>query len=150
MDKVNQWLSLIANLGVIAGVLFVGWEIQQNTEQMRAEIAHEIMSSLREAGQPLTELSTADIYARGVADPDTLSDAEKYQFNAITAAFFRVFEEAFLHYREGRLEEAYWQSISGQLERVLRTPGIRQNWQQTQGSYNPAFREWGDSLIRDN
>ncbi len=147
MDRLNQWLTLIANLGVIAGVLFIGWEIQQNTEQIRAEIAHGIMASLREAGQPLTELSNAEMYARGAPDLDQLTDAEKFQFNAISAGFFRVFEEAFLHHKEGRLEDAYWQSISGQLRMVLKNPGIRENWRQTQGSYNPEFRRWGDNLI---
>ena len=87
------------------------------------------------------------MYARGAPDLDQLTDAEKFQFNAISAGFFRVFEEAFLHHEEGRLEDAYWQSISGQLRMVLKNPGIRENWRQTQGSYNPEFRRWGDNLI---
>lgn len=149
MDRLNQWLTLIANLGVIAGVLFIGWEIQQNTEQIRAEVAHGVMASLREAGTPLTELSNADMYARGARGLDELTDAERFQFNAISTGFFRVFEEAFLHHKAGRLEDAYWQSISGQLRMVLKIPGIRENWRESQGSFNPEFRRWGDNLIAE-
>ena len=38
LDKLNVWLSLIANLGVIAGLVFVGLEIRQNTTAMEREI----------------------------------------------------------------------------------------------------------------
>ena len=48
VERLNKWLSLISNIGVIAGVLFVGFEIQQNTNQMQAEVAQGIMSALRE------------------------------------------------------------------------------------------------------
>jgi hypothetical protein len=149
VDKLNQWLALIGNIGVIAGVLFVGWEIQQNTEQMQAEIAHGVMASLRDAMEPLTEGSNADMYMRGLPGLENLSDAEKFQFNSISARFFRVFEEAYLHYHLGRLEEGYWQSITGQLQMVLRIPGIRENWYQTGDNYNDDFKQWGDSLITE-
>ena len=34
MDRLNQWLSLAANIGVIAGIIFLGVEIQQNTQSI--------------------------------------------------------------------------------------------------------------------
>ena len=30
MDSVNKWLILVANIGVIAGIVFLGIEIDQN------------------------------------------------------------------------------------------------------------------------
>ena len=30
-DKANKWLSLVANLGVLAGLVFVAIELNQNT-----------------------------------------------------------------------------------------------------------------------
>jgi hypothetical protein len=38
LDKLNIWLALIANLGVIAGLVFVGLEVRQNTLAMEREI----------------------------------------------------------------------------------------------------------------
>ena len=31
MNKMNQWMTVTANLAVIAGIVFLGVEIQQNT-----------------------------------------------------------------------------------------------------------------------
>ena len=39
MDKLNQWLTLVANLGVIAGLVFVGIEVRQNTLAIERELA---------------------------------------------------------------------------------------------------------------
>ncbi|MEJ2238785.1 MAG: hypothetical protein P8X82_10850 [Gemmatimonadales bacterium] len=51
MDRVNQWLTLAANIGVFAGIVFLVFEIQQNTAQMRAEAAY----SIHEDAQRLNE-----------------------------------------------------------------------------------------------
>ena len=37
IKKLNDWLTLLANVGVIAGILFLGYELRQNNELMRAE-----------------------------------------------------------------------------------------------------------------
>ena len=36
-DQLNRWLSLAANLGVIAGIVFLVVELRQNTDMMRAQ-----------------------------------------------------------------------------------------------------------------
>ena len=56
MDRLNQWLTLIANLGVVAGFVFLGMEIQQNSEainaqtyQSRAEAAQELSTTIMDS-----------------------------------------------------------------------------------------------------
>lgn len=36
MDRLNQWLTLVANLAVVAGIVFLAVETDQNTQMMRA------------------------------------------------------------------------------------------------------------------
>lgn len=45
LDKLNSWLTLTANLGVIASMLFIGLEIRQNTIQAQAAAYQAIGSS---------------------------------------------------------------------------------------------------------
>ncbi len=45
MPVLNLWLSLTANLGVIAGIVFLGVEIQQNTAVTRSVAAQEISNT---------------------------------------------------------------------------------------------------------
>ncbi len=46
--KLNWWFTLLANLGVLGGLVFVGLEIRQNTSQLRADASHSITASVNE------------------------------------------------------------------------------------------------------
>lgn len=37
VDQINRWLMLAANIGVIAGIVFLAVEIQQNNELMASQ-----------------------------------------------------------------------------------------------------------------
>jgi hypothetical protein len=37
MKKLNEWLTLFANIGVIAGIAFLGFEIRQNTAMIKSQ-----------------------------------------------------------------------------------------------------------------
>ena len=45
LDKVNQWLSLVVNLGVVAGIVFVAVEVRQNNQM--AVLQREALSDER-------------------------------------------------------------------------------------------------------
>lgn len=85
VDKMNKWLTLVANVGVIAGIVFLSLEIQQNTEQLslnekalsRAEL-NEIMqqySGLRQI--VMSNESFATLLVRGRSDYAELSEVDK-------------------------------------------------------------------------
>ena len=35
MEKINQWTTLIANIGVIIGIVVLAYQINENTRQMK-------------------------------------------------------------------------------------------------------------------
>lgn len=39
LSEINNWFSLIANIGVLAGLVFLGLEMQQNTRMAERELA---------------------------------------------------------------------------------------------------------------
>ena len=81
--KINKWISLIANLGVVGGLVFVGFEVQQNTTQIRAEASYSINESLSNLNSAIYNDSVfADIVLRGEERLSSLSPTEQRQFNA--------------------------------------------------------------------
>jgi len=84
LDKINGWLTLIANLGVIAGLVFVGLELRQNTMAMDREIrtsfADNIHGSIAES-EYLVPIVTKIMAAEG--SDDFLKELrEQYGLNA--------------------------------------------------------------------
>jgi len=45
ISAVNEVFSLIANIGVIASIVFLGLEMQQNTEMMQSQTRNSIMEN---------------------------------------------------------------------------------------------------------
>lgn len=39
MDKLNQWLTLVANVGVVVGIVFLAFEIRHNSNELATQIA---------------------------------------------------------------------------------------------------------------
>ena len=120
------------------------------------------MTALRNQANPVKEsVEIAEMYQRGLRGLSALSESERFHFNSISVGFYRVFEEAFLHHKEGRLEEAYWNSLSGQLEEVLGVNGIREDWEAMMGdddevikaarnNFDPEFVSFVHNVVRQH
>lgn len=81
--KLNAWLTLVANFGVIAGLVFLGYEIRQNTTQLRAEASYSINEALSMLNAGVyNDPVFADIKVRGEADFMSLNQTERAQFVA--------------------------------------------------------------------
>ena len=48
IEKSNHWLALLANLGVVAGVLFLAFEIQQNNELLEQESRYSMLENQKD------------------------------------------------------------------------------------------------------
>jgi hypothetical protein len=48
MEKTNHWLALLANLGVIAGVVFLAFEIRQNNELLVQDSRYSMLENQKD------------------------------------------------------------------------------------------------------
>ncbi len=81
--KIKSWITLIANLGVVAGLIFVGLEVQQNTTQIRADASNSINEALSVLNSALyNDPVFADIVVRGEKSYSSLTETEQRQFGA--------------------------------------------------------------------
>jgi hypothetical protein len=81
-DSLNWWLTLLANVGVLGGLVFVGFEIQQNTSQLRTDASYSITASVNELNAGLYgNPEFAEIVFRGEADLGALTPVERKRFD---------------------------------------------------------------------
>ncbi len=89
VERINQWFTLIANLGVVAGFVFLGVEIQQNTESLEQNRSLAIAQAHQERKDALDEsyrsLANSD-YLPGIftkyekEGPEAFTDEEMQRF----------------------------------------------------------------------
>lgn len=103
--KVNDWLTLIANVAVVGGIVFLAVEIGQNNELLRSEsrqalVANDLLS--------LTQgVENADIYVKLVSNEE-LSAEEQLRLSFIFALDMRNREFEYFQYVNGLLDEETW------------------------------------------
>lgn len=141
----GQLAGLIANLGVILGLLFLAYELNQNNELMEAEarlnrtiLAIDAWRATAE-NPGLTELREKE--KRGEA----LSSAETRQIDAAVMAVFVTIEWAF-----GELPED--SSEVNQIREVQRhnfgnSPEYNRVWQLRKNSFDPEFVHWMEANV---
>ena len=150
-ERIGLGLSLLANFGVLVGLVLLVVELRHNTLATQAVLYQENMNYGREnaallVGDENKEL--AEIVFRGELDPDALSRNELEKFILFTAWRMGSWETTFINYDEGVLNERMWTNIDAWHSSLLqRGPGYQRWWAETRHGYDPSFQEHVDRVF---
>lgn len=150
--KLDRWLSWLANVGVIAGIVFLAIEIRQNTDMIRSQTR----DSITEKQLTLFEwfaASPENIRVRVAGDKLELEadSSEAAQYAWMIAGNFRLWENEWYQYQQGVFEpEEFRPRINIWREMINDAPGMRMVSDYQRAAYSPDFKALIDSLIEDN
>ena len=142
MDKLNQWLSLVSNLGVIVGIFFLAYEIQTNTSAVRSATYQAFTDgSFSWADSEIEHASTlVKIYEK--ESFDELTEEESLLLSRILYKAFSVMESNYLHYRAGTMDVDMFEArISGSVHALALRPLWRE-WFDTSEILLPEFKQY--------
>lgn len=127
--ELGQTLGILANVGVIAGIIFLAMELQQNNEMMRAqtrgELSRELMGLLLEH---VNDSDFMDIVRRG-ENGEELSDLEKRQIENYQNAYFWHWANIVYQNRMGMFdEEEFSVEMSIIRDLIIDRPGWKEHW----------------------
>ena len=147
-DKINRWLTLGANVGVLIGLLLLALEIRHNTQATQAVLHQDILGYARDHTELLISDENeklADIVFRGELEPETLSQVELEKFILFTAYRMGGWESTFVHYDEGLLGERNWQLYDAWYSALIhRGPGYTVWWEAARHGYDQRFQDHVD------
>lgn len=145
--SIGEVVGALATVGTLA---YLAIQIRANTRMLRAQSKREQLSSHAVWAMPLAQdPRLADLFQRGLANSEALSDAERLQFIFLFSQIVNALELAYADTR-------YGVSDSGELERtlagtlsLLATPGGRSYWRDwsVSGGYPEDFRSFVDSKL---
>jgi hypothetical protein len=127
-DKVNRWLTLGANLGVLAGIILILFELNQNADLMRSQIIQN-RGELMETGY--RQVQHSDYWPAILAKRDAAESRSKWVETLTPEEIVRVrlsllgnlasITSQYYQYQQGYLDEAVWaESTRDQIVRTLR------------------------------
>lgn len=130
--ELNSWLGLITNIGVIAGLVLVAYEIRQNNVALdqQARISNvEVTDGLRSAWQNweyaiIENEDVADIWMRGNAG-ENLAPLEEYRYRQIAAEMFRLTAQNYSQLSTISGESADWVIQNQLAQAASESPHLR-------------------------
>lgn len=148
LDLLNRWITVVANVGVLVGLLLLAFELNQNRDMIRAQTRNEIATGVMQLmSLPAENPQLASVVRRGDAGEELTPD-EQFQYRRFQIATFRYYENAYYQYRQGMYDEAEfskqkeaWRGYAG------RSPGSVAVWCEMRSNFSTGFVEEMDTTI---
>jgi hypothetical protein len=149
-DHLNKWLTLAANVGVIAGIVFLALELRQNNELLEAETR--AAANIRLTATPAmisTDIDLADVLVRA-KNGEALSESEELRVIAFNVMRLRGQEAFFGEYQKGTVElipiDDWRRRFHSEL---FGAPAQSETWSKTKSYFGDDFVQFIENEIID-
>jgi hypothetical protein len=147
-EAIGAISEMVGALGVVVSLVYLAFQIRQNTKQLeqneRAAIAASASVSAtnyRENRKHIySSRELAEIHLRGMADPESLNDIERFRFRLVLSNFVDANWDTYTQTVITGFSPEIWSAHGRKvLARVLGTPGGRWFWQNFRNEYSEEF-----------
>ena len=147
ISAINEGVSLIANIGVIGSIIFLGLEMQQNTEMMQSQTRNSIVENQLSVYEKMIENpGLFDIADKRSANLD-VTNAEGQQLHVFILSQLRIWENEFYQYQIGLYAAEEFEARKIWWGRIMRRPVNLQTWRVEQETFYPDFRIYMNELL---
>jgi hypothetical protein len=146
-SKLNSWLSLIANVAVVGGIIFLAIEIQQNNVLLRSESRQALLTN--DHTSLVTDLAHLDVIQK-LASGAELSTEEQLRLSFVFLIDLRNREFEYAQFVNGLLDEPTWLSYRNVIL-INHASGRGRVWWDKIGRniVDPEFSKMVDELLVD-
>ncbi len=84
--RLNDWLRIVADLGILVGIVLVLVQLNQNEDLMRSQIMNQYFDSYSAYEASFAGENLPDIWEKSLVDPENLTLSEMRALEAVTFA----------------------------------------------------------------
>lgn len=150
MKKIDlgQAFSILANIGVVLGIVFLAYELRQNTRAVRLNAVQFQASEEAAFNRLWTDPAIARVrVALETHGYESLSREQQLQIYGSVQSFLRIQQGLYYQLEQGGLDPNYWSGRQRQLTQLFKRPEFLEVWNQEGYAYDDAFREYIDSVV---
>lgn len=115
-DRLNRWLTLGANVGILAGLILVAMQIDQNTQLARTQLVNEGNIALNELWGTVAGENPMQAVAKSIENPQSMTFADFLVADMILSANITLMYRKYELAQEGIFEDAEWKK---EVERLV-------------------------------
>ena len=147
-DTINVTLQILANLGVLGGIIFLGIELKQNTEMMESQTRNEISQSILRLLEMERHSDLVTAYMK-IEDGTPLDPKDRYFLDNMANATLRHWENTYYQYKKGLFDQEEFDADFEVWREVTNDVNYSQHWQKMRHTYSQEFRSIIDDLINE-
>jgi hypothetical protein len=147
-ERLMQWIALAANAGTIVGLLMVIMQLQQNRTLVRAQVRHELATTIVDLLNSSASNSQLASVLRRAALGEQLTEDEQFQFRLRSNALLRYWEDVHYQYRQGLYDEVEYSRQKAAWKATFASSiGFVKYWSEVRSLYSPRFAAEIDGLL---
>jgi hypothetical protein len=134
--------EFVAAVGVIVSLIYLAFQIRQNTRSIRAAAVHQATVGASDFSRSLAESEElAHIFIAGLRGYEQLDTEEKRtRWLSLASIQFRHYEDVFLQYQNGTVGAESWEGWRNSMRPFLASPGFSMFWNLRGDTFAASFR----------
>ena len=147
-DRVNSWLTLIASVGILAGLVLVAIELNQNTDQLRLQLIFQTTQKLFENNRDLLGDNPTSTIAKSITNPEDLTYEEFLIASSFVLNGLNEWEDRFFIHEKGLISDRDWKRhIDHNIGWTLGNRFAQQYWQIAKSVFEQEFVQYIDQAL---
>jgi hypothetical protein len=149
-DAVGAIAELVAAIGVVASLVYVGFQIRQNTLSVTASAHRAINDKFIRVNEFVgQDAETIKAFLVGRERIEELDEVDRGRFITVMMNILQHFEDVFYQHRKGLLEDQYWERIERMIGFYVTEPGVQAFWNIFRGWSTEDFSQYLDSRFAE-
>lgn len=142
IGKLNNWLQVTANIGIVLGLVLVGVQLKQNSDLARMQLLSEESQRLVDFELEVVGERGAEVWAKSIEDPENLTLAEVRIMEALLWGFAENLRGTYRLAELGLLEEEDWRTrVDSEVTFFLSDRYSRSWWMNYGGHHAASYPE---------
>ena len=140
--------ELIAAIAVVISLIYVGFQVKQNTIATQTSSAQAYTTDVNEiVGLINNSTHLADVLHSGANGLSELEDGDIIRFMAFHDMLFITYQSFYLQWKKGTLDEELFNTYRGAQMSLLKQKGQREWWEFRRHWFNPGFQNYVEEIM---
>ena len=122
-EAISTIAEVVSALAVIVSLLYLGFQVRQNTAQSRFDSTHDVVTRMNQAFDPIYSAENTRLFNLGLEDPEALTLGEKRIFELLIARIVSSLDSATSAHDHGLVQTELYAGLVMVCSSLIATPG---------------------------
>ena len=149
LTEISQIMQSLGSVAVVASLLFVGFQIRQNTKATQAASHHAVSEALNRLNILWAQNGEITrIWLSGLSDRRALTPDERWRFDSMVRAYLHVCETMYTQADLGAGHFGIVEAEENGIKTVFASESVREWWEENPFGFSSEFRDYVQKLVK--